>query len=902
VTKAPSYRLPRDVVPEHYSLVFVPDPAQGNFDGEADIRLDVRGTVSELVLNAVELDITEARVVDGDGREQPAGVTWRADEEQVVLGLEKALRPGPAGLHLRFSGRLNDLLHGFYRSRFRGADGQERWIAATQFESTDARRAFPCWDEPDLKATFGITIVADEGLTMLSNAAAVSCEPVEGGKLRTRFADTMKMSTYLVAMVVGPFELTEPIVVEGVPLRIASVPGRGGLTGLAGEAAAHALSFLSNYFSIPYPADKLDHVAIPDFASGAMENLGLVTYRETALLAGPDASQTERQRIVEVVAHETAHMWFGDLVTMRWWNGIWLNEAFASFMEMLAADDFERAWDVWTNFGLDRAAALAVDGLRASRAIEYPVGRPEEAEDMFDVITYDKGCSVLRMIERYLGEDTFRRGLRHYLEAHRLANTETTDLWDSLEGASGLPVSETMGTWVNQPGHPLVTAELTGPAELRLSQRRFLLDGTDGGEICAQQRWTIPVRLRYATGGALEHGQLLLHDGVATVQLKGEPDWLLVNEQAWGVYRVAYSPDLRDRLFAALGHLDDRERLGLVSDTWAAGVAGVLPLETSFELWSALGDERDPDVWWAVSGGLSLLDLISDEASRPLLQKLARDLAGPVFEKLGWDEVLGEPARQRRARARLVMLLGTFGADDEVQLEARRLVTAASTGGAPLVPDLATAIVQVAAFNGGEREWETFHAQFKGAATPQDEIRYLHALGAFSAPGLLWRSVELAFSDEVRSQDAPYLIMFILGRRDGAEVAWEAIESRWDEIQARWPSNAVHRMLEAIPGLAALGKDGSKRATDWLDAHPTIKGELRLRQARERLGINLAFRERTRPQLASLLSRAAAGNEPRRAAPTEQEGADGGGAAHSAARPAAPAEPEHADGGGPRAI
>ena len=283
---------------------------------------------------------------------------------------------------------------------------------------------------------------------------------------------------------------------DGVPLRIACVPGRGALTGLAGDAAAHALSFLREYFSMPYPADKLDHVGVPDFASGAMENLGLVTYRETALLVSEDSSQDERQRVVSVIGHETAHMWFGDLVTMRWWDGTWLNEAFATYMELLVTDAFEPRWQIWSNFGIDQAAALATDGLRASRAIEFPVGRPDEVQDMFDVITYDKGAAVLRMIERHLGEDNYRRGLHFYLDKHRYSNTDTTDLWDALEVASGQPVRATMGTWVDQAGHPLVSAELTADGtDLRLSQRRFLLDGGTDND----QRWVVPVSVRYAT-------------------------------------------------------------------------------------------------------------------------------------------------------------------------------------------------------------------------------------------------------------------------------------------------------------------------------------------------------------------------------------------------------------------
>ena len=563
----PSYRLPRNVLPEHYALVLMPDLDHAAFDGEIIVDIRVVEPANEVVLNAAELDIVDAHFAQEGQDDVPATVSYRPDEEQAVLVPARPLEPGAYSLFMRFSGQLNDLLRGFYRSKFKRDNGEEAWLAATQFEATDARRAFPCWDEPDLKASFGVTIVADEALTVLSNAREISSEPLGNGKRRVLFADTIKMSTYLVAFVIGPFELTPPRDVDGVPLRIACVVGRGALTGLAGDAAVHALRFLREYFAVPYPGDKLDHVAVPDFASGAMENLGLVTYRETALLVSEQSSQDERRRVVSVIGHETAHMWFGDLVTMRWWDGTWLNEAFATYMELLVTDTFEPRWQIWSNFGIDQAAALATDGLRTTRAIEFPVGRPDEVQDMFDVITYDKGAAVLRMIERHLGEENFRRGLHYYIDKHRYSNTDTTDLWDALEVASGQPVRATMGTWVDQAGHPLVSAELGADGtELTISQRRFLLDGGTDND----QRWVVPVSVRYATkDGSTEHEQLLLEDASTTIELKGEPPWALVNEGAWGFYRVQYSDDLRRRLFASLAQLDGRERLRLTSDTWA---------------------------------------------------------------------------------------------------------------------------------------------------------------------------------------------------------------------------------------------------------------------------------------------------------------------------------------------
>ena len=847
----PPYRLPRNVVPDHYALVLRPDLAHAAFDGEVIIDVRAGELSDEVVLNAAELDIVEARFARDGQEDRRCTVSYRTEEEQAVLVPSRPLEPGAYTLYMRFSGQLNDLLRGFYRSKFRRDNGEEAWLAATQFEATDARRAFPCWDEPDLKASFGVTIIADEALTVLSNAREVSSEPLGDGKRRVRFADTIKMSTYLVAFVVGPFELTSPKVVDGVPLRIVFVPGRGALTRLAADAAAHALAFLREYFSMPYPGDKLDHAGVPDFASGAMENLGLVTYRETALLVGEDSSQDERQRVVSVIGHETAHMWFGDLVTMRWWDGTWLNEAFATYMELLVTDSFEPRWEIWSNFGIDQASALATDGLRTSRAIEFPVGRPDEVQDMFDVITYDKGAAVLRMIERYLGEENFRRGLHFYLDKHRFSNTDTTDLWDALEVASGQPVRTTMGTWVDQAGHPLVSAQLTANGNgLEISQRRFLLDGSTDNE----QRWVVPVSVRYATGdGAVEREQLLLEDASTTIELKGQPDWVLVNEGAWGFYRVNYTDDLRRRLFASLAQLDGRERLRLASDTWAQTVAGILTLSTPVELWSLLSDDREPNVWWGIASGLGLLDLVCDENERATVATAARRLAGEVFAEVGWQPGPDEAPRLARLRARLVTLLGTLGADPQVREEALKRLADADAGRAPLPPDLATAVARVIAAGGGANEWELLYAHYKAAKTPQDEVRYLDALGGFAERALVQRSVDLAFSGEVRSQDAPFLVAGILARRDGCTVAWEAMEKRWDEMLDRWPPKSLHRALESIPGLAAAGEQYAQRVLTWLDDHPLGLGERKVLQARERLMVNLAFKGRVAGGLGPVL-------------------------------------------------
>ena len=436
------YRLPRTVVPSRYDLTLEPDLDAGTFDGTVEIALEVDEPVTDIVLNANELRLDEATLTAADGRTvEVSKIRTDDDAERATVDLAEAAEPGAWTLKISFRGELNPRLTGFYRSTYTDEDGKTQVIGTTHFEATDARRALPCWDEPDLKAVFAITLVVKEGLAAVSNGPETERESLGDGRVRIRFADTMKMSTYLAAWVVGRLELSEPADARGVPVRIVHVPGKEHLTPFATEVSVHSLNWFADYYGIPYPEAKLDNVGLPDFAQGAMENVGCVTYREQVLLIDPARSTQEEQLgVAETVAHELAHMWFGDLVTMRWWNGIWLNEAFATFMSMLAVDDFRPDWEIWNMFTRDRTNAFEVDALESTRPIEYEVRSPDDASGMFDTLTYVKGGAVLRMLEQWLGAERFRDGIRLYLGKHAYGNTETHDLWDALEEETGEPV------------------------------------------------------------------------------------------------------------------------------------------------------------------------------------------------------------------------------------------------------------------------------------------------------------------------------------------------------------------------------------------------------------------------------------------------------------------------------
>ncbi|NBV03871.1 MAG: M1 family peptidase, partial [Acidimicrobiia bacterium] len=483
------HRLPRHALPNRYEVHLEPDLDAATFSGTVTIHVDVATpdpSMDGIVLNAAELGIHSA-TIDGE----PASVTVDEDLERVTVSTGSPLDAGPHRVELTFDGTINDRLRGFYRSTFIDGDGVEQVIATTQMQSTDCRRAFPCLDEPEFKAVFSITMTVADGLTVISNSPESSRREVEspsGRRVEVTFGDTMRMSTYLVAFIVGPLKATDAIDVDGVPVRVVHTPGKGHLTAFGLETAAFSLRWFREYYGIDYPGDKIDLVALPDFAAGAMENLGCITFRENLLLVDPARStQSEKQLVVDVVAHELAHMWFGDLVTMRWWNGIWLNEAFATFMELAACAAFRPEWGRWETFGVERSVAFETDSLSSTRPVEFEVRSPADAEGMFDVLTYQKGGALLRMLEQHLGEERFRAGVSHYLKRHAYRSTETADLWDAIEETSGEPVRRIMDSWIWQPGYPLVEATLDGD-EVVLGQRRFSFSDSGDGTV-----WAVPV-------------------------------------------------------------------------------------------------------------------------------------------------------------------------------------------------------------------------------------------------------------------------------------------------------------------------------------------------------------------------------------------------------------------------
>jgi puromycin-sensitive aminopeptidase len=839
------YRLPRHVIPSRYDLRLEPALDQARFHGREMVTVTVTHPTTAIVMNAAELAVDRAYLENAWQQRLDASIELDEALQRCRLTFAQAVAPGEWRLFIMFQGILNDKLRGFYRSTYKDASGMTQTMAATQFEATDARRAFPCWDEPDFKAVFATTLVIDPRLTAVSNTAVVS-ESVESGKKVVRFADSMKMSTYLVAFVVGQLVATEAKLVGKTPLRLWTVPGKQQLTAFGCDIASASLEFFQDYYGIPYPGDKLDLLAIPDFASGAMENLGAITFRETALLVDQrTGTHGELERVADVVAHENAHMWFGDLVTMSWWNGLWLNEAFATFMEMLAVDAWRPQWKRWDTFCVSRAAAFSVDGLWSTRPIEYPVRAPKDADAMFDVLTYEKGASVLRMLEQHIGPAVFREGVRDYLRAHAYGNADTRDLWVSLGKAAEQPVPELMDGWIFQPGYPLVSARMAGDCELVLTQRRFAY--LPHNESSAQS-WPVPIQIRIETSESVEHRRLLLTERETRIPLPSPVRQLLINEGGHGFYRVQYDPALLTRLIAAgLDRLAPTERFNLVSDAWATIVSGLMPIPDYLRLIRHFTQERDKNVWAVLLDSLSFLNRIIDAGDRPALEAFVRTLVIPAVQELGWAPRVDENDLVRQLRGELLGALGKLGNDPDVHEHALAQWERYKTDPATVDPNVVSALVAILAHTGDEARYEEFSERYREAVTPQEERRYLFSLASFQAPALLARTLARTINGEVRTQDAPFLVSAVMMNVGGRELAWQFLKANWDEMDRLFPKQGLRRMCGGIVGLAT--PELERDARDFFASRKIDLGGKTLEQYLEQLRIGVVFREREGPRL-----------------------------------------------------
>lgn len=777
-------RLSENILPIKYNIEIKPDLENFTFQGVENIQIEILKSTKEITLHSKEIDIETASINFEKKKIFTKKISYNEKEETVTFFFPNLIPKGKANLTLVFQGILNDKMRGFYRSKY-SIDNVVHHMATTQFEATDARRAFPCFDEPAKKAVFNVSLIVKKGKTAISNTLPVSVNEHEGEYEMIKFSPTPKMSTYLLAFIVGDFEHIESKTKNGTLVRVFTTPGKVHQAKFALSCAVKSLEFYEKYFDIPYPLPVLDMIAIPDFSSGAMENWGAITYRESALLVDEEhSSASNKQWVALVIAHELAHQWFGNLVTMEWWTHLWLNEGFASYIEYLAVDKMFPRWDIWTQFSTaDLGVALRLDSLQNTHPIEVEVHHPSEIGEIFDEVSYSKGASVIRMLASYLGEKDFRDGLRYYLKKHSYKNTETIHLWQAFEKVSRKPVSKMMKNWTSLPGYPVVKAEIKNNS-LDLSQERFFSSPISKKKSKDKTKWIIPEK------------NLITKN------------YIKINFGEESFYRTAYSKDLLEKLVEPVLNkkISARDRLGIIRDLFALSEAGVIPTTDALSFLKAYKNEDNYTVWLEIASGFARLEQVFFKNKKIIsgLDKLNISLFSPLIKRLGWDPKSGESHTDSLLRSLVVSRLGKSG-DKKIVSEAKNLFKAMGKG-EQIHPDIRGAIYSIIGTHGGKKEYASLVKKYKKETLHEEKNRIGSALGDFSRNTLLCETVHFALSKDVRIQDTIGILTSVGANPHGRSVWLKFIKQNWKMLVTRYGDGgmALARLVKAIGGSAEL--------------------------------------------------------------------------------------------------
>ncbi len=813
VPSARAQHLPKNVVPVHYSLTLAPDLKAATFTGDETLDVSLQQPTDAITLNAAEITFLQATIT-AQGSTQAASVTLDAAKEQATFHLAHALPAGSASIHILYTGILNSELRGFYLSKT-----ARRNYAVTQFEPTDARRAFPSFDEPEFKATYSTHLIVDTGDTAISNTNIVHDVPGPvAGKHTITFATTPKMSTYLVAFLIGDFQCVSGES-DGVPIRACATPDKVQMGRFAVQAAEFVLHYYDHYFGIKYPMPKLDMIAIPDFEAGAMENFGAITYRETDFLIDEKtAPLAAKKRVAVVVAHEMAHQWFGDMVTMQWWDNLWLNEGFATWMESKPVAAWHPEWKQPQDDALDLDSILNLDAGRVTRTIRAQADTPAQINEMFDGITYQKGGAVLAMVENYLGEETFRRGVHKYLLAHMYGNATAEDFWNAQTAVSHKPVNKIMQSFVALPGVPLLrfTAPVQGTTQVK--QQRFFL--SSGAQQPAQaQLWTIPVCFQSSRKPKCE----LLDAAQQTLKIPAA-NLFFADAGDKGYYRTLYAPAdnqaITDNIETALTPV---ERIGFAGNAWALMRSGHSSVADYMNLAARLKDDSNAAVVLNVAGALQAVgDRIASSDDRARLAAWVRAQFGPAYAR---QQALppADSQEQRQLRATLFTVLGILGHDPQIIAEAQSLTQRYIHDPASIDPSMVRPAIALAAANGDAKLFAQLLALSQSSGNPEVQTTALFALARFHNPALLRRALDYATSGKVRNQDAVFFFVIALQDRDTRPVAWQYIQDHWDKVHAELTTMMGARLVTSTGGFCTEQKRAEVQG--FFASHPVMAAE-----------------------------------------------------------------------------
>jgi aminopeptidase N len=848
-------KLPKQVVPEEYAIRIAPDLGKFTFAGSETVKLKVRQPVRRLVLNVLEINITSASL---DGKAIPeSALKLDPKQETLTITLASELPAGPHSLELNFTGKINQQGQGLYYAPYQEqGTGAKKIMLGTQFEATDARRFFPCWDEPSFRARFQLTAVVPENFTAISNMPVEKETKIAGGK-EVRFAATPPMASYLNVFCAGELDALSARL-KNVSHAVVTTRGKVGMGRYALDSSQQILTYFNDYFGVPYPLPKLDHIAVPGGFGGAMENWGGITYYESRLLFDPEKSSAEtKQNIYEVIAHETAHMWFGDLVTMAWWDNLWLNEGFASWMGTKCTAKFNPQWETWLSksvprdptrrYGIGREAAMEGDARSTTHPIQQTIANEAEASSAFDDITYRKGMSLIRMLESFLGENVFRDGIRKYMAAHKLSNTTTADLWNSLSEASGKPVGEIAAGWTQQPGFPVVKVVRDPSGKITLTEERFTVHFDKAPPL----EWKIP--LTYSVAGEAAPASLLMTS--KTVSLPNTPAGraIKLNVEGAGNYRVEYDEASWKLLLAELPKLSSADRVNLLADAWAFVQANRAPLSLYLDLVEKLPTKDELAEREQIMHVFDFINrLLAGQPQREQFQKYARSVLRSSFEQVGWDPKRGEPSRIASLRASLINALGDLN-DEEIAAGSRERFQKFLADPASLAPDLRAPVFAVVGRYADEAAWNKLHELGMKTTSIEEKQNYYDALACAIDPKLAARTLEISLGDELPTSRAIYLVAKVARQSEHPDVAWQFAKAHMKQLLAKTDALAANSYA---PGLFTFFSDAARiselEGYAKSDLPPTAAKDVA--KAIDEVGFRAEFKPRVLAQVAAWIS------------------------------------------------
>lgn len=845
-TNLQAQRLPKAVVPVHYRLILSPDLQNATFTGDETIDVTLTVPLKSITLNAAEINFRSVTTTVA-GHKLTAMVSEDATKQQATFDFGEQLPAGPLQLHILYTGLLNNQLRGFYLSKT-----AKRNYAVTQFESTDARRAFPSFDEPAMKATFSVTLIVDKSDTAISNTNVISDKPVPGEprKHALTFATTPKMSTYLLAFLVGDFQCVSGSS-DGVPIRACATPDQVQYGKFALSAAEYVLHYYNNYFGIKYPMPKLDMIAIPDFEAGAMENFGAITYRESDFLVDPaHASVGALRRVGIVVAHEMAHQWFGDMVTLAWWDNTWLNEGFANWMEAKPLAAWKPEWNMTAEVANDLQGTLDLDAQRTTRTIRARADTPDEINEMFDGISYGKAGGMLDMVENYLGKETFRLGVHKYLLAHMYGNATAEDFWNTEAEVSHKPVDKIMDSLVSQPGVPLLAFGEVSGSSVPVNQSRFFLDPTV--KTGTAQSWTLPVCFKDAEAPDGEHCEVLTP---SETSLKTPSTGLIYADATGrGYYRSLYPAGKQHELVTKMeSGLTAEERIAVLGDEWAMVHSGRAPIAAYLEAVAAVRNDSSAEVIEQAAGALNTIDtqIAATPSERTNFSAWVRKQFAPAWKALGAPQDSDAPGR-RELRAELLSIAAGLGDDPEAITEARSITARSLADPGSVDPTLANAALFAAARNGDSALFDQLENLSTRSKSAQVRANALRALERFRNPELERRALDFAVSGKVRNQDAAGFLAVELSRRDTQDLAWQYIQDNWPRVSAQFTTFAGAELVGAAGGFCSAER--SDEVSGFFASHKVAASARALARAKDHIQDCITLRGTQQANFRSWLS------------------------------------------------